>query len=92
MLIPLAGLLPHRPVLTSFMVRACTHTTALDPAHSCTTHNASHRHSVPSDYLVRALTLPTLLMTSGTAVAIEKSKIQEWLFAEVSRAHIPDVL
>jgi hypothetical protein len=56
------------------------------------THNAGHLILSSSGCLVRALTLPMLLMTSGTAVAIEKSKIQEWPFAGVSRAHISDVL
>ena len=34
-----------------------------------------------------ALTLPMLLTSSGTVVATEKSKIQEWPFAGVSRGH-----
>ena len=34
-----------------------------------------------------ALTLPMLLTSSGTVVATEKSKIQEWPFAGLSRGH-----
>ena len=40
MLIPLAGLLPQRPVPTSFTVRAWIHATAFDPTCCCTTHKA----------------------------------------------------